>query len=56
MLNNFRKSLINRLITLYGFEHPVVIDFTVLAEVWRGDEQVLRVLVESHEACPLYED
>ena len=52
-MNNYRESLINRMINLYGYEHPIVIEFAELAEHWRGDEQVLRVIVESHETYPL---
>lgn len=53
MMNRYRESLIDRMITLYGFEHPAVINFAELAEYWRGDEQVLRIIVESHESCPM---
>ena len=56
MMNSYRESLVDRMITLYGFEAPVVIQFAQLAEYWQGDEQVLRILVESHEAYPLIED
>ena len=56
MMNRYRESLIDRMITLYGFEAPVVIKFAQLAEYWRGDEQVLRIIVETHEACPWVED
>ena len=52
-MSNYRESLINRMINLYGYEHPAVIKFAELAEYWRGGENVLRVIVESHEACPL---
>ena len=55
MMNRYRESLVDRMITLYGFESPVVIDFAKLAEYWRGDEQVLRIIVESHESF-LYEN
>ena len=52
-MSNYRESLINRMINLYGYEHPAVIKFAELAEYWRGGDNVLRVIVESHEACPL---
>lgn len=55
MMNNFRKSLVNRMIALYGFENPVTINFAELAEVWRGEESTLRIIVESHESCPWIE-
>ena len=56
MMNRYRESLVDRMITLYGFESPVVIQFAQLAEYWRGDEKVLRIIVETHEAYPLIED
>ncbi len=56
MMNRYRESLVDRMITLYGFESPVVIQFARLAEYWRGDEQVLRIIVEAHEAHPWVED
>ena len=52
-MSNYRESLINRMINLYGYEHPAVIKFAELAEYWRGGDNVLRVIVESHEAYPL---
>ena len=52
MMNRYRESLVDRLIALYGYEHPAVIDFAKLAEYWRGDEKVLRIIVESHESFP----
>lgn len=56
MMNRYRESLVDRMITLYGFESHVVIQFARLAEYWRGDEQVLRIIVETHEASPWVED
>lgn len=56
MMNRYRESLVDRMITLYGFESPVVIKFAQLAEYWRGDEKVLRIIVETYEACPWVED
>ena len=56
MMNRYRESLVDRMITLYGFEHPAVINFAELAEYWRGDENVLRIIVESHESSPMIEN
>ena len=53
MMNSYRESLVNRMINLYGYEHPAVINFAELAEYWRGDEKTLRIIVESHESCPM---
>jgi hypothetical protein len=52
-MSNYRESLVDRMINLYGYEHPAVIKFAELAEYWRGGDNVLRVIVESHEAYPL---
>ena len=48
-MSNYRESLCNRMINLYGYEHPSVIYFCGLAETWRGDDNVLRIFVEAHE-------
>ena len=53
-MSNYRESLVNRMITLYGFEDPVVIEFARMCEYWRGDEKVLRIIVEAHEGNPYY--
>lgn len=53
-MSNYRESLCNRMINLYGFEHPAVIQFCQLAEHWRGDDKVLRIVVEAHEGNPEY--
>lgn len=46
-----REQLLDRMIRLYGFEHPIVIDFAKAME--RGiSTESLRVMVECHEACP----
>lgn len=43
-----REEYLSRMIHLYGFEHPIVIQFAELME--RGvSNETLRVLVESHE-------
>ena len=52
-MSNYCESLINRMINLYGYEHPAVILFAELAERGHCDDNVLRVIVESHEAYPL---
>ena len=57
-MNTMRKSLIDRMIKIYGFEHPVVIQFTELCERWKDtkdNDKVLRIIVESHEEFPVLE-
>ena len=53
-MTKYRESLVDRMINLYGFEDPVVIEFARMCEYWRGDENVLRIIVEAHEGNPYY--
>lgn len=58
-MTTYRKNLIDRMIALYGFEHPIVIKFAKLCEDWEENtwnNMVLRVVVEVHEANPYYEE
>ena len=55
-MTNFRLSLINRMIQIYGFGNPIVIEFCRLCEAWENNgwnNQYLTILVESHEANPV---
>ena len=57
-MNTMRKNLIDRMIKIYGFEHPSVIWFVDLCERWKDtkdNDKVLRVIVESHEEFPVLE-
>ena len=57
-MNTMRKNLIDRMIKIYGFEHPSVIWFTDLCERWKDtkeNDKVLRIIVESHEEFPVLE-
>ena len=54
-MNTMRKNLIDRMIRIYGFEHPAVIHFTELCERWEDTaiyDTILRLAVESHEKHP----
>lgn len=53
-MSDFRKGLCDRMIKLYGFENPIVIQFCRLAEIDSGNfgDEMLKLLVESHEADP----
>lgn len=51
-MTTYRESLIDRMINLYGYENPIVIEFAKLCENWPQAERYdtyLRVMVESHE-------
>lgn len=54
-MNEMRENLIDRMIRIYGFENPIVIDFCRLCETWASGDQwdrALEILVEAHEADP----
>jgi hypothetical protein len=55
-MSKFRESLVDRMIRIYGFENPIVIDFCAICENWKDDEyhnKSLAVLVKSHEEMPV---
>ena len=50
-----REKLIERMVHIYGFENPIVIEFCKLCEAWKDIEdrdRLLEVIVISHEAYP----
>ena len=54
-MNTMRKNLIDRMVRIYGFEHPAVIHFTELCERLEDTEinnTILRLAVEAHEKFP----
>lgn len=58
-MTNFRESLIDRMIRIYGFEHECVLAFISLCEKYEDslwNDQLLEILVENHEAFPVTED
>ena len=58
-MTNFRENLIDRMIRLYGFENPMVIEFCRMCEDWENNQwndKVLRILVEAHEANPVFDE
>lgn len=55
-MSKFRESLVDRMIRIYGFENPIVINFCEMCENWKDDEyhnKSLAVLVKSHEEMPV---
>ena len=55
----YREHLVNRLIHIYGFEDPIVIQFANMCEKYADNswnDDVLRLLVEAHEADPVFEE
>lgn len=50
-----REKLIDRMIHIYGFENPIVIEFCKVCEEWEDTEEMNRLLefiVMSHEEYP----
>lgn len=55
-MTNFRNRLINRMVRVYGLEHPVVFVFTKWCEEWEENgwnDKILAALVASHEDSPM---
>ena len=54
-MNTMRKNLIDRMIRIYGSEHPIVIHFTEQCERMEDNainDIILRLAVEAHEKFP----
>lgn len=52
-----RENLIDRMIRIYGFEHPIVIQFIDLCERMADTEynnKALMILVKAHEENPAF--
>ena len=57
-MNTMRENLIDRMVKIYGFEHPIVIRFAKLCESMEDNaiyDTILRLAVESHEEFPVLE-
>ena len=55
-MNTMRENLLDKMIKIYGFEHPIVIEFAKLCERMEDIaiyDKTLRILVESHEEYPV---
>lgn len=54
-----REKLIDRMVHIYGFENPIVIEFCKLCEAWEDIEdrdRLLEVIVKSHEEFPQFDN
>ena len=49
-----REALMLRMINIYGFENEITIDFCRLCENNFIDDDTLRIIVEAHEAFPIF--
>jgi len=58
-MTTYRERLLDRMIALYGLENPIVIEFAGMCEKY-GDnswnDDFLRLLVEAHEADPVFKE
>lgn len=53
-----REQLIDRMIRIYGFENPIVIEFCRLCENWEDTnekDRFLEAIVKSHEEFPQFD-
>ena len=55
-MNELREKLIDRMIRIYGFENPIVIDFCKMCEMSCMSDKALTTIVECHEEYPITED
>lgn len=54
-----REQLVDRMIAIYGFESPIVIEFAHICETHsenRLEDLFLETIVKSHEEYPVLED
>lgn len=54
-----REKLVDRMIRIYGFENPLVIQFAEMCESWEDNDwnnTCLTTLVKAHEASPILND
>lgn len=52
-MSEFRESLLTRVIHLYGFEHPLTLEFAELLCDTSLSDKCLETLVSVHEAHPM---
>ena len=52
-MTKLREELVDRMVRIYGFENPIVIQFCKLCESDQFEDWELKVVVESHECFPV---
>ena len=55
-MSDLRDKLITRMIRIYGFENPIVIDFCRMCEMECYSDKALTTTVECHEMYPIIGD
>ena len=57
-MKEIRNALLDRMIRIYGFEHPIVIQFAISCESYTSPDlapmwdKCLETIVKCHEECP----
>ena len=51
-----KEKLIDRMVRIYGFENPIVIEFCRICERGEIIEDLLELIVEAHEEYPQFDD
>lgn len=51
-----KEKLIDRMVRIYGFENPIVIEFCRMCERGEIIEDLLELIVEAHENCRQFDD
>lgn len=58
-MTTYREHLVDRMTHIYGLEAPIVIQFAGMRERYENNafnDDILRLLVEAHEADPVFEE
>ena len=58
-MTTYRENLLDRMIAIYGLEAPIVVQFARMCEDYHAtkwNDTILRLLVEAHEADPVFEE
>ena len=59
-MNEFRNQLLDRMIRIYGFEHPLVVSFAEMCEKYTDEkssaywDKCLETVVDCHEKNPYF--
>ena len=55
-MTEFRENLLDRMIKIYGFENPIVIDFAKLCDNPKFQDNLLEQIVKAHEELPAIDE
>lgn len=55
-MTEFRENLLDRMIRIYGFENPIVIDFAKLCDNPLFQDNLLEQIVKAHEEFPAIDE